>query len=262
MSVTCQFNGRLGNITINICQVIGYAKKHNLTYWFPQYAWACDNGISTITVPDTADPLDRIIQSQYYEPMDNGHPYYHDIPYMNNVEFRGYFQSFKYFDEYRQDILKIFNFPHQIEKGIVGVSSRRGDCINQMVPGTNDFAFPIAPREYYQTAIRYMQERGYNTFRIYGDDINWHRGEFTTDNYPDAQFEFSEGLSILDDYKSLQQCEHQITARSTFSLTAGWLNQNPDKIILCPTGKIDWWFKKNTSFFTGTEYWLTQLEWK
>ena len=94
MSVTCRFNGRMGNIIFNICQVIAYCKQHNLTYWFPKYAWACINGIPTISVPDTGEePVNPV---QYHEPVIDGHPYYHDIPKMDNVEFNGYYQSFRY----------------------------------------------------------------------------------------------------------------------------------------------------------------------
>lgn len=260
MSITCQFNGRLGNIVLNICQLIAYAKRHNLDYYIPTNAWACTGGIPSITVPSTG--IRPQSPTQYPEPVDaQGHPYFHDIPAMDNVEFIGYYQSFLYFDAYRDDILAAFNLPYHTEYGVVGISSRRGDCINQMIPGTNTFAFPIAPREYYQRAVQYMIDRGHTHFRVYGDDIKFHREEFTTNNYPGATFEYSEGRSELEDYISLQNCEHQVTARSTFSLTAGWMNRNPEKIIVCPTMEIPWWHRMNKNLLTGTEHWLTQLLW-
>lgn len=254
MSVTCNFSGRLGNIAFNICQVIAYAKKHDLDYWFPNYAWACPNGVPTIMVPSTGQqPMNPQV---YQEPTIEGCPYYHDIPKMDNVEFRGYYQSFKYFDDYRQDILDVFNLPHETEYGVTCLSVRRGDCIGQ------EKAFPLAPMEYYHKAVEYMQERGYNRFRISSDDIPWCKEEFTTERYPRAVFEFFEESDVLKKFVSMSQCEHHICARSTYDLTSSWFNQNPNKIVLCPSIEQHyWWLNCNKDLLTGTENWLTQLTW-
>ncbi len=255
MSVTCQFNGRLGNIVFNMAQVIAYCKRYNLQWWFPTYAWACIDQRVPIQVPNTGhQPMNPYV---YHEPTDaQGHPYYHDIPLMDNVEFRGYYQSFRYFEEYRQEILDIFNLPHITEYGVVGVGVRRGDIVAQPE------AFPMVSREYHQAAIRYMQDRGYNRFRIYSDDNPWCREEFTEQNYPDAIFEYYEGDNFLYKYISLSQVEHSIMARSTFELTAAWMNQNPNKICICPSIQQEkWWTYQNTDLLIGTENWLTQINW-
>lgn len=250
MSVTCKFNGRLGNIVFNICQVIAYCKKYDLQYWFPKYAWACTNGIPTISVPDTGP--EPTIPTVYHEPVIDGYPFYHDIPRMDNVEFNGYYQSFKYFEDYRQDILDVFNLPNEMNKGMVGVHVRMGDCIGQ------EKAFPIAPWEYYDRSIQHMVEKGYTNYLIFSDSIEYCIQQFTAEHYPGCTFEFRTGYSELEDYQALVQCEHIITARSTFSLTAGWMNQNPDKIILCPQITF-WWLGQNRDMFTGTENWLTPI---
>ena len=98
-----------------------------------------------------------------------------------------------------------------------------------------------------------MQKRGYNTFRLYSDDIPWCKEEFTIDNYPGATFQFSEGKSELEDYISLTQCEHNITARSTFSLTAAWMNQNPNKIVLVPQENM-WWKGQNRNLLNDSGF--------
>lgn len=254
MSVSCQFSGRLGNCVYNICQVIAYAKKYNLDYWFPSYAWACIDQKVPVHVPNTGQPpVNPVV---YNEPKTGINPYYQDIPYMEHVEFRGYFQSFKYFENYRQDILDITNFPHETEYGIVAIGVRRGDAVGQPE------GFPMAPMEYYHTAIEYMQAKGYNKFRLYTDDNPWCKEEFTTERYSGAEFEFYEGSDILQKYISLTQVEHHIIPRSTFDLTAAWFNRNPNKIILCPS--IDqhyWWIGQNLDLLKGTEHWLTQLRW-
>ena len=189
---------------------------------------------------------------QYREPNDeNGHPYYHEIPLINNVLLEGYYQSFLFIDWCREYILDIFGLPYKMNEGVVSVHVRRGDCI-----GVD--AFPIAPREYYQNAIKYMQAISDYKFLIFSDDIEWCKTEFVDSNYPNAIFEFSEGNTEMEDYICMQNCEHNITARSTFSLTASWLNQNPKKIVLVPTTKHRYWNSQNKdlipNYFTQIDF--------
>ena len=240
MAVTCYLSGRFGNIVYALANMVAYAKKHGLDYYVPAEAMAYNhfrNGDITNPIMLKSTGVKPVEPTTYYEPnMSSGNPYYHEIPKMDNVLLDGYFQSFSYFDWCRDYILETFNFPYKIEKDIVSISVRRGDCV-----GVD--AFPIAPPEYYHKAIEYMQERGYNNFRVYSDDQDWCKKEFIPEHYPGANFEFSTGTE-REDFISIMGCEHNITARSTFSLTAAWFNQNPNKIVLVPQEK-GWWKGQN-----------------
>ena len=133
---------------------------------------------------------------------------------------------------------------------------RRGDCVNQ------PDGFPMASIEYYQAAMQYMMDKGFFQFRIYSDDIPWCREQFTTDLYPGCIFDFSEGHTDVEDFISMSSCQNIITARSTFSLMAGWFNEHENKIIVCPSIEQHyWWRGSNNDLLTGTEHWLTQLTW-
>jgi FkbM family methyltransferase len=241
MSVTCYYSGRLGNIVFHIGQLLAHAKKYNLPYYLPTEAIAYkgfrdgDVSVPPLNIASTGE--NPINPKEYDEPFySSGNPAYHEIPFMDNVVFRGYYQSFKYFDWCRDYILETFNLPHSMEKGVVSISVRRGDCVGST-------AFVPAPPQYYHKAVEYMLLRGYNLFRVYSDDQEWCKGEFTTENYPGATFLFSEG-DEMSDYIGISNCEHNITARSTFSLTAAWMNQNPNKIVLVPQ-KDTWWRGQN-----------------
>jgi FkbM family methyltransferase len=235
MSVSCYLAGRLGNIFFHITTMIAYAKKHGLTYYVPEEAPAYKNKVNPLKVKSIGNaPIKPVI---YTEPnMSSGNPAYHEIPFYENVIFEGYYQTFKYIDWCRDYILETLNIPYKFEKGMVSIAVRRGDCVGST-------AFPIAPPEYYHKSVEYMQERGYNNFRVYSDDYKWCKNEFTSENYPNATFEFSEGDEMTD-WISMSGCEHNITARSTFSLSAAWLNKNPNKIVLVPQKHI-WWRGQN-----------------
>lgn len=250
MANTIYQSGRLGNCFFSTAMLLAYSKKHNLTYTIPSNADAYREHSGHIN-----NPFNYILSTGYlHHPFrrfteSNIHttPYFQELPLMDNTVFDGYFQSFKYFDWCREYVLQKFNFPNKIEYGITSISVRRGDCVNS--PN-----FPICPLEYYQNAVFYMQKKGFNKFRIYSDDIRWCKAHFNIVNFPETQFEFSEGKIELDDYKSMLQCENNITARSTFSLTAAWCNQNPEKIVCVPTTKFEWWRGMNKNLLTDTGF--------
>jgi len=250
MGVTCYLSGRFGNIIFALANMFAYAKKHGLDYYVPDTAMAYnhfrDGDIRTpIDIKSTGDkPINPI---EYNEPYYNGCSYYHNIPKMDNVNLEGYYQSFKYFDWCRDYILDTFNFPYEMEKGVTSISVRRGDCLE--APDK----FPIAPLHYYQNAVRYMQERGFNKFKIHSDDLEWCKLHFTKENFGDAEIEFYDG-NEMESYLSLCNCENNITARSTFSLTAAWFNRNLDKIVLVPTIKHLWWGGMNKDLLTDTNF--------
>lgn len=241
MIATCYFSGRMGNIFYNTAMLLAYCKKYDIKYYIPNEAIAYrefKNG-------DTSNPFNiestghkPLTPFEYREPNIDGQPYFHEIRKFNfDVLFEGYYQSFKYFDWCRDYILEQFNLPQHRMNGMVSISVRRGDCV-----GVD--AFPIAPPEYYYNAISYMQKLGYNNFMVFSDDKEWCMNEFISKDYNDAMFYFSNG-SEMEDYISIQNCEHNITARSTFSLSAAWLNQNTNKIVLVPTTKHKYWNSQN-----------------
>lgn len=238
-AVTCYLSGRWGNIVFALANMFAYAKKHGLDYYVPDTAMAYnhfrDGDIRTpIVLKSTGEkPINPI---EYNEPYIDGHPYYHEIPKMDNVNLEGYYQSFKYFDWCRDYILETFNFPYEMEKGVTSISVRRGDCVGS--PN-----FPIAPLVYYQNAVSYMQQHGFNKFKVHSDDLEWCRHYFTKENFGNAEILFYEG-DEMENYLSLANCENNITARSTFSLTAAWFNRNPNKIVCVPQERI-WWKGQN-----------------
>lgn len=231
---------------------IAFAKKHDVGFFLPEKAVAYNhfrNG--DVSIPFYIKPTGENPRSpiEYREPHDRGQhqPYYHELPYMDNVLFRGYFQSFLWFQWCRDYILDTFDFPYEIETGVVSVHVRRGDCVGSK-------HFPMAPRAYYEKAIRHMNKLGYERFRIFSDDILWCKEEFTPDFYPDVRFEFVQGGNEMQSWIGMQNCEHNITARSTFSLTAAWFNRNEKKIVLVPTSRHRWWRSVNLDLLTDSGF--------
>ena len=115
--------------------------------------------------------LDNSLPNQYQEPSFGFEPF--TIP--DNTSIEVYFQSYKYFKDYKEDILNDFKFRDEIlskcQEEIsqyinpVAIHIRRGDYVNH--PGF----WNVTP-EYIQAALSYFYDDEY-TFLIFSDDIEW-----------------------------------------------------------------------------------------
>lgn len=232
---TTSLLGRLGNCFYQVAHLIAYATRHNIPYHIPTVAPNQPDKKNPFNIKSTGNHPIRI--QTYKEPSPAA---FHEISLIQNVNFAGYWQSFKYLDPYRKEILKAFKIPYK-PIDAVAVHVRRGDFLTHK-------GFSTLPYEYYERALDYFISLGFKRFIIFSDDIPWCKKVF-------EGAEFSEGLSDMQDFIKFSCCLHQITANSSFSFAAAWLNQNPDKIVLCPDAK-DCWYNKDfiPSYFKIVDY--------
>ena len=220
--VTSKLFGRCGNQFYQIATGLAYAKRENLDF----YTTTAENAINYFD----SFPKKEVGGKIYEEKINsNNNPFYSEIPSrMDNCLLIGYWQSFKYFDDYRQDILEAFKIPYK-KNLFVSIHVRRGDYL------VHSDLFPPLPIEYYKKSIQYFNEKGYFIFDVYSDDIEYCKSIFNEEIFYDYNtFIFNEGNNELEDLCSMSSCQHNIVANSSFSMVASWLNQNPNKIVLCP----------------------------
>lgn len=155
----------------------------------------------------------------------------------------GYFQSEKYFKDIEQiirqeltfkdlDLIQNKNSLELRQQNSVSIHVRCGDYIND---SENAKIYNICTMQYYQRAIKYIQEHVENpVFYVFSDDIAWVVKNFK----PDVEVKVLNTANWQDDFYFMQNCKHNIIANSSFSWWSAWLNQNPDKIVIAP----DKWF--------------------
>ena len=159
--------------------------------------------------------------------------------------FDGYWQNYRYFDEYREEIqaavrLKDSSEVRKYEEDIadsdsVSIHIRRGDYVQ--------IGWGI-PMDYYLKAIDMLKQKtGCSTLTAYvfSDDIAYAKEFFAQNPVEGISFKYmdfeSERKTVLDMYL-MSCCRHNIIANSTFSWWAAYLNRNEDKTVVCPeTGK-------------------------
>lgn len=169
--------------------------------------------------------------------------HFFDLDY-KNIYLDGYYQSELYFSDYRNDILRQFtpNYEQdekylsvlrQIQrKNSVAIHVRRGDFLNsRRDPNPRIY---LLDDDYYRRAITYMNSKIENpTYFWFSDDIEWVRGNFgNRDNYYFVSL--ATPNADIDEMLLMSKCNNIISANSTFSWWAAWLNTNINAIKIVP----------------------------
>lgn len=158
----------------------------------------------------------------------------------------GYWQSYKYFEDNKEIVIKDFSLrlpletshPELIEKiknlNTVSLSVRRTDYLDPQ----NLKTLGICSPQYYQKAIALIKEKVPNPhFFVFSDDPGWVKENINFGSSP-VNYEADEKLTNYQAVTLMAKCQHNIIANSSFSWWGAWLNQNPNKIVIAP----DIWF--------------------
>ncbi len=156
----------------------------------------------------------------------------------------GYFQSERYFKDYRDELLRQFEPCYSPEQeyleglqtvqscNSVAVHVRRGDFLNaQNDPNPRHY---LLGETYYHNALRYVQEKvPASEFFWFSDDIDWVKQHFGNgSNYHYISLKTKNG--DIDEMMLMKHCHHIIAANSTFSWWAAWMNENNNAIKTIP----------------------------
>jgi hypothetical protein len=209
--------GRIGNQLFQISTTIAAALNNDTNYIFPNWIYEKDFNIHNCF----SNNLKTI--KTYQE------PYFHyaKIPPDKDMNLSGYFQSYKYFEDYKDKLTElltpIYNFDR--EPGLCSIHVRRGDYVHQ--PQNH----PTQNMQYYETAMKLSE---CSKFLIFSDDINWCKKNFIGN-----QFDFADGnIGPVDMAMMAKKCESNIICNSSFSWWGAFLNQNLSKKIMYPSN----WF--------------------
>lgn len=223
--VTTFLEGGIGNQIFMLSQLLAHSLKYNLDYCVPKkihnphYAGQKPYIFPGIHYCETPLDLPLYIEKEFK---------YNEIPFVDNVCFKGYWQSHLYSQDYREEILKALGLPWEMKRGVVSLHKRLGDY--KKFPNHH----PVISVQYVEQAILYFNKRGYNKFLVFSDDIDWCYENINKNKFPDCEFEYSEGRTEIEDLVLGSECEHQIGSNSTFSLQQHFLNRNPDKTCVLP----------------------------
>jgi hypothetical protein len=253
------YMGRLGNQMFQFASTLGVANRLGFEARFPienclnyQESGPFDPNVGRC-MPVKCDLTDCFnIGMEYFIPerhISRGSSY-HENEFGYNKETQslqddcslgGYFQTEKYFSEFRDLILSQFDFRSSYKTPaedyiqtirnehkdavIASIHVRRGDYV--MFPDHH----PPCSFNYYNSAIEELRIANEKVvYLIFSDDIDWCRSEFK-----DPSYIISDLGNPYVEMCAMSLCDHNIIANSSFSWWGSWLNENTDKIVIAPS---------------------------
>lgn len=169
----------------------------------------------------------------------------------NNTYISGYWQSEKYFAEYREDLLRMFTPKKERDISVKRICDEMQRCNSVAIHIRRGDYLQVGCQidmKYYETAIKMMKSLipdGIIVLYVFSDDIEFCKGYFSEiekSHTGTIEFRYPNYKSedcTLDDLILMSNCHHIIMANSSYSWWAAWLNKNENKIVICPD--VDIW---------------------
>lgn len=240
--------GGLGNVLFQVSALIGYSLKYDRPYCIPTKSINPHKSEPELPIFPGVNYCTGKVDGEILVHNELSFEY-NEIPKYDfeNTLLLGYYQSFKYLEGYRKEILKAFGFDDIITiPDTCSIHIRLGDY--KQYPKHH----PIISKTYLFNAINEMWLRSRcKHFIVFSDDIEEAKDGINELQPPhDYLFEYSEGKSGLEDLIRMASCENNITANSTLSLWGAYINPNPQKIIISPKK----WFGDSVNHNTSDLY--------
>ena len=175
-----------------------------------------------------------------------------DTPNVNylsdKIYVQGYFEDFKYFSHLRSDLIKMF-------KPLNKFVQNNNEIIN-MLKNTNSVSIHIRQNRYteqeHEKYNSLSKKKTYNFFlnliayikrsiQFFEKNIEnpkffiW-SNDFVNieDHFDKNKFIFIKNNDVINDFNLFSYAKHFIVGGSTFHCWGAWLNDNPNKICVCP----------------------------
>lgn len=207
--------GRRANQMFQAAATISLALRNNDDYILP----FCDL-TNTTNIPLDKFSSDIKFTSTYNEP----HYHYSPIPYKQNLNLMGYFQSYKYFEDYSTDIKKLLMPNVEVNRmtGYTSLHVRRTDYLK-----FKNCYHTLTRKNYYDKAMEVSDGKN---FLIFSDDIEYCKREFTGN-----EFDFANYNIDYFDMALMANCDSgHIIANSSFSYWGAYLSTTENNKVICP----------------------------
>ena len=261
--ISIDIMGGLGNQLFQIMTIIAYSMKYNNPFVIEKKSSSPGCTFRNVYWNNFLSKLDKYlinypINLPVYEEKSNQYNELPNISRTENIKLSGYFQSYKYFDSYKNDILKVIDYDNiknnlinklktDVNPGdMISLHFRIGDIIK--VHNVNNIIIPV---DYYINAIKYIESKTNNSnvkFLYFCEEedndyvlntyINPLKKLFPNSSY----YKAGDNIEDWEQLVLMSLCEHHIIANSTFSWWGAYLsNYNINKIVCYP----DKWHHSN-----------------
>ena len=165
----------------------------------------------------------------------------------------GYFQSYKYFDAYKSEFIKMLNNPYkdEVDHELTELLKQVADNDSSLLPSKkiqelefvsihvrrtdylalSDIHLNLGTTYYEETISNFSKEK--SIFLIFSDDVEFIQKEPLFQNLVNKHI-----VTNQDDeycFWLMAACDHNIIANSSYSWWASYINSNPNKLVISPS---------------------------
>ena len=249
--------GRLGNQMFEYAALRGIAARHSYEWCIPP---PDRKGIENYSLHEcfklSSDRREGIMEPCQYAQ----EPHFHFSEELfekcpDNISLHGFFQSWRYFANVKDEIRKDYTFHDGILNPCkemmeelegqepIMLHVRRGDP-NLTDPRGFKWSYtqcgsmhPVQPVEYYEKALKHFRKD--QPVIVFSDSTDWVKEQdfFKPDRFmiSEPEDKYADGsFTPYADLCLMSLCSHAIIANSSMSWWGAWLQTNPDKIVIAP----------------------------
>jgi hypothetical protein len=221
-------SGRYGNQMWEIASTLGLAKHYKTEAGFSK--WRYQQYFKN-PLPEGQEAFITLKEESYIYNLEQW-----SLAESMDVNIQGYLQSSKYWEGHEDEIHKTFELNPDFVKltmsryeevfkfPVIAISIRRGDYVNN--PN-----YELLPIRYVIGALleHFPDFRTKYNLLVFSDDPAYCKIQFQAL----SNVYYAEG-SDIEDHALMRQCDHFITANSTFSYWGAYLGRKPHSKIICP----------------------------
>jgi hypothetical protein len=225
--------GRFGNQMFQYAALYGIARTAKYRYGIP-YKNKSENEYEHFCLDEVFDKLEadessgHPIQYRIAEPKFGYNPGLFGIP--DHSDIIGYFQTEKYFKDYRNNLLKQFSFKQEIydrardirsltREPVISIHLRLGDYVGQQ------HNHPVCSEEYYTEALRLLPDD--MMLFVFSDEPKKAEERFSKLN---KKMVIPDNTDKYVDMCLMSLCDYHIIANSSFSWWGAWLSESKKTI--------------------------------
>lgn len=227
--------GRFGNQMFQYATLYSIAKTRGYQFGIPYknksenpyHNMSLDDAFGNLSAKDTSEHLPVHVATESQFTFNAG---IFGIP--DNTDIRGYFQSEKYFKDYRNNILDEFNFKDEIKDKALNIRSITREPVISVHLRVGDYKalagkHPIMTKEYYESALELLPKD--LLLMVFSDDSSEAEKIFNTIGRP---YFIPEEDDQFTNMCTMTLCNYHIIANSSYSWWGAWLSES--KKVIAP----------------------------
>lgn len=252
MKLTVNLQGGLGNQMYQIVFILAMGIKYDCIVELPNFKGAKSKRKKFPPYWNSIfKNVSKLINcTQNYVNVNEQHHFFYDIIPKESVRYTGYFQSYKYFDNYKQQIFDMFDIK-SLKQDFINKYDYSFDNVTSIHFRISDYKFlqhvhNVLDNSYYIDALQKLSEctnlEGMTFLYFFEkcdivvvtERIKYIKNHFEKNNviidFVPINHEWQDWEQLI----AMSLCKNNIIANSTFSWWGAYLNEYSDKVVIAP----------------------------